>query len=170
MPEYQKGSSRSYELLGLWLSLGEQPSFRALSPVLFSAFVNSTCIPSLLLLTSGHVSGFSGPQPPALWPGNSKQWTNTDRARFLCFPYFRSHCLSFPHVQCFANHCYMLFLCFEIASTGKVNLASVTPSCPKSENVKYTGFWIQNFSACEKNIGEITNAWFRHEGKLSFIW
>ena len=37
-----------------------------------------------------------------------------------------------------------------ITSTEKVNLASVTPSCSKHENVKYAGFWTQNFSACDK--------------------
>lgn len=135
--------------------------------------VNSTCISSLNSSSFSSLQGmclaFQWSSATALGPEIQRSKLTQIRLGFFAFRISEVtvfHFLMYSVFQAILHIFSRLCDCFHWKSKSSFCYSILL----KNESVKYAGFWTQNFSACEKNIDEITNAWFRNEGKLSFIW
>lgn len=148
----KRESSRSCKLLHLWWFGGTAFIPTSLS-CLVSCIVNSTCISSLNSSSSHHFRAcvWLSVVLSCLHWGWKFKVVNWHRwAWFLCFSYFRSHCLSFPHVQCLASHFYIVFSalyydCFHWKSKSSfcysILLKNESVKCSRFLNTEFFCLW-----------------------------
>lgn len=73
---------------------------------------------------------------PTPWPGDFLKAIScgSHRACLVCFLSLRDHRPSLPNAKCLKNCCFVCILSgILLVSGGRVNPASITPSCPEAE-------------------------------------